>query len=105
LLQRHPSLETSSCAKANPCTQQYIDRFNYISEPLLALTAAITILTLLLIQKGMPALQMLVWAITAAITLAILLWVNSDAWAIALLPVAVYVVMTALDRRNNTVVA
>ena len=96
-LQKYPSLETSSCSFANPCTQRYIDRFHYLSEPLMALTAALTILTLLLIQRGMSALELLLWAVTAGVTLCILLFVGSDAWQIAVLPVGVFIAVTLRD--------
>jgi hypothetical protein len=97
-LQKYPSLETSSCSFANPCTQRYIDRFHYLSEPLMALTAALTILTLLLIQRSMSMLEFLVWVVTAGITLCILLFVGSDAWQIAILPVAVFIVITLREQ-------
>jgi disulfide bond formation protein DsbB len=100
LLQKYPDLETSSCDFDNPCTQRYIDLFGYISEPGMALTAALTILTLLLIQKGMPALEMLIWTATAGVTLCILLFVSSDAWAIAPLPLIVFAVLTFVERRR-----
>jgi len=101
-LQKYPSLETSSCSFANPCTQRYIDRFHYLSEPLMALTAALTILTLLLIQKGITVWEFAVWAVTAGITLCILLFVGSDAWQITLLPVVVFVMITLREQLLRT---
>lgn len=101
LLQKYPSLETSSCSFANPCTQRYIDKFHYLSEPRMALTAALTILTLLLIQKGIAALEFAIWVVTAGITLCILLFVGSDAWQIALLPVLVFVVITVREHLQS----
>lgn len=100
LLQKYPNLETSSCAFDNPCTQRYIDQFNYLSEPGMALTAALTILTLLLVQRGMPFLEMVAWAVTAAVTLCILLFVSSSTWAITPLPLVVFAVITLLERRR-----
>lgn len=100
-LQKYPSLETSSCSFDNPCTQQYIDRFGYISEPGMALTAALTILTLLLIQKGVQRRQIIIWTATSLATLAILLWFSSSAWALAPLPLVVYAVITVMDRRSE----
>jgi disulfide bond formation protein DsbB len=101
LLQKYPNLETSSCSFDNPCTQRYIDQFNYISEPGMALTAALTILTLLLIQKSVAVWEMAVWALTAIITLCLLLFVSSDAWVIAPLPLIVFALLTVVERRRS----
>jgi disulfide bond formation protein DsbB len=98
LLQHYPNLETSTCSFSNPCTQRYIDTFHYLSEPLMALTAALTILTLLLIQKSIAALEFAIWVVTAAVTLCILLFVGSDAWQIALLPIVVFVVIAVREQ-------
>jgi disulfide bond formation protein DsbB len=103
LLQKYPNLETSSCEFDNPCTGRFIHELNgYVSEPRMALTAALTILTLLLIQKPVPVREMVVWAATAIATLCILLFVSSDTIAIAPLPLLVFVVLTVVSSRRTT---
>jgi disulfide bond formation protein DsbB len=49
LIERYPSLESSVnvCAVDLPCTLVYVREFKYVSLPLMALTSALTVLTLL----------------------------------------------------------
>ena len=74
VIQLRPDLETSSCSFNNPCTQRFIDRFGYLSEPFLALTAAATILALLMIQKKLPSVEIAAWLFTSAIVLCVVLF-------------------------------
>jgi disulfide bond formation protein DsbB len=47
LLQRFPSLPSGSCDPSNPCSTIDLERFGFITIPVMALTGFITILTLL----------------------------------------------------------
>jgi hypothetical protein len=51
LLEWYPSLETSVCSIKTPCNLVYVREFHYVSLPLMALTAALTIVTLLLVGR------------------------------------------------------
>jgi len=47
LLERVPTLETGVCEAANPCTLRWVERFGFITIPVMSLTAFLTVLTLL----------------------------------------------------------
>ena len=47
LLEWYPSLETSVCSTSVPCNLVYVREFHYVSLPLMALTSALTVMTLL----------------------------------------------------------
>lgn len=47
LLERFPSLETGSCEVDNPCSLIWVEKFGYITIPVMALTGFALILTLL----------------------------------------------------------
>ncbi len=51
VIERFPHLEATSCDPRVPCTLLYIWKFRYLSIPLMALTSALTILTLLLLSR------------------------------------------------------
>ena len=101
LLEIYPSLETSSCSAALPCTQRYIWMFDYISTPLMAATASATILALFLTHKGVRLGELTVWIATALASLAILLFVGGEAWQLAPLPLAVFAVLTIRSHRRS----
>jgi disulfide bond formation protein DsbB len=48
LLEWYPDLETSVCSLKNPCSLVWFRQFHYLSLPLMALTSACTVLTLLI---------------------------------------------------------
>lgn len=52
LLEWYPSLESSVCDPNNPCTLVWFREFGYVSLPLMALSAALTILVLLMIDHA-----------------------------------------------------
>jgi disulfide bond formation protein DsbB len=47
LLQRFPSLPSGSCDPSNPCSTIDLERFGFITIPVMALTGFVTILTML----------------------------------------------------------
>jgi disulfide bond formation protein DsbB len=47
VLERFPNLESSTCDPANPCSLKWVDKFGYITIPVMALTGFISILLLL----------------------------------------------------------
>src|SRR3954447_5731797 len=51
LLERFPSLETSACDKANPCTLIWVKRFGYLTIPAMALSAFALIVVLLVVAR------------------------------------------------------
>ena len=46
-IEYHPEAETAGCKIGAPCTTKWIDKLGYITIPVLALTAFLTIITLL----------------------------------------------------------
>lgn len=52
LLEWYPSLETSVCSTSVPCNLVYVREFHYVSLPLMALTSALTVLTLLGVARS-----------------------------------------------------
>ena len=48
LVERFPQLESSSCDPLNPCSLKWIDKFGYVTIPVMALTGFISIYLLLL---------------------------------------------------------
>jgi disulfide bond formation protein DsbB len=55
LLQRLPGLPSGSCSVDAPCTAIYIERFGFITIPVMALAGFVTILTLLLVTREPPS--------------------------------------------------
>jgi disulfide bond formation protein DsbB len=43
LIERNPQLESSSCDPNNPCSLKWVEKFGYITIPVMALTGFITI--------------------------------------------------------------
>lgn len=50
-LEWYPNLETSVCSLKTPCYLVWFREYHYLSLPLMALTSALTVLTLLLISS------------------------------------------------------
>ena len=57
LLERFPTLESSVCEPANPCTLIWVRRFGYLTIPTMALSAFALVLTLLAIAGRSPAVS------------------------------------------------
>jgi len=55
LLQRIPGLPSGSCSVDAPCTAIYIERFGFITIPVMALVGFLSILTLLLVTRERPS--------------------------------------------------
>jgi disulfide bond formation protein DsbB len=51
LLERFPTLESSVCEVANPCTLIWVRRFGYLTIPTMALSAFALILTLVVVSR------------------------------------------------------
>jgi disulfide bond formation protein DsbB len=51
LLERFPSLETGACDPTNPCTLRWVERFGYLTIPVMAWSAFALIVTLLLLAR------------------------------------------------------
>lgn len=51
VLERYPSLESSSCDPANPCSLIWVKRFGYMTIPAMALSGFALILTLLVVSQ------------------------------------------------------
>jgi disulfide bond formation protein DsbB len=51
LLERFPSLESSSCDPNNPCSLKWVEKFGYVTIPVMALTAFLSTLLLLRIHS------------------------------------------------------
>jgi disulfide bond formation protein DsbB len=54
LLERFPSLESGACDVANPCTIIWVRRFGYLTIPMMALSAFVLIVALMLTRAGPP---------------------------------------------------
>jgi disulfide bond formation protein DsbB len=54
LVQRLPGLPTGSCSVDAPCTAIYVERFGFITIPVMALVGFLAILTLLLATRERP---------------------------------------------------
>lgn len=52
LVERYPSLETSTCDPDNPCSLIWFKRFGYITIPTMAFSAFILIATLMLVARA-----------------------------------------------------
>jgi disulfide bond formation protein DsbB len=57
LLEWYPNLETSVCTSTTPCTLVYVRKFHYVSVPLMALTCAATVITLMLMARRAHAIE------------------------------------------------
>jgi disulfide bond formation protein DsbB len=55
LLQRLPGLPSGSCSVDAPCTAIYVERFGFITIPVMALVGFLSILTLLLVTRERPS--------------------------------------------------
>jgi disulfide bond formation protein DsbB len=53
LVERFPSLESSVCDPANPCTLIWVERFGYLTIPTMALSGFALVLTLLFLTKDL----------------------------------------------------
>jgi disulfide bond formation protein DsbB len=51
LIERFPSLESSTCDPNNPCSLKWVDKFGYVTIPVMALSAFLLIFSLLTISK------------------------------------------------------
>ncbi len=52
VIERFPSLESSTCDPSNPCSLIWVERFGYLTIPTMALSGFLLIATLLLVSKG-----------------------------------------------------
>jgi hypothetical protein len=50
LVERFPQLESSTCDPANPCSLKWVEKFGYVTIPVMALTGFIAIIGLLSID-------------------------------------------------------
>jgi disulfide bond formation protein DsbB len=50
LIERYPSLESSTCDPKNPCSLKWFERLGFITLPVMALSAFLFIVTLLLVS-------------------------------------------------------
>lgn len=57
VLERYPSLESSTCDPANPCSLIWVKRFGYLTIPAMALSGFALILTLLAIAQSTSSRQ------------------------------------------------
>jgi len=48
---RWPRLEVGSCAVDNPCTLKWVEKFGYVTIPVMSLSAFLLIITLLLLDR------------------------------------------------------
>lgn len=55
LLERIPGLPSGSCSVDAPCTLIYVERFGFITIPVMALVGFLSILTLLLVTRERPS--------------------------------------------------
>lgn len=53
-LQAFPSQHSSFCTISEPCTTRYVWEFGFVSLPLMALTAFVTIITFVLVARSVP---------------------------------------------------
>jgi disulfide bond formation protein DsbB len=51
LIERFPNLESSTCDPNNPCSLKWVDKFGYVTIPVMALSAFILIISLLTVSK------------------------------------------------------
>ena len=54
LVERFPSLETSSCDPSNPCSLIWVERLGYLTIPTMALSAFALIVLLVLVARPTP---------------------------------------------------
>jgi disulfide bond formation protein DsbB len=50
LIERFPNLESSTCDPNNPCSLKWVEKFGYVTIPVMALTAFVTVFLLLQMQ-------------------------------------------------------
>jgi disulfide bond formation protein DsbB len=57
LIERFPNLESSTCDPNNPCSLKWVEKFGFITIPVMALTAFVAIICLLTIRPTFPKRQ------------------------------------------------
>jgi disulfide bond formation protein DsbB len=53
-VQRLPGLPSGSCSVETPCTAIYVERFGFVTIPVMALIGFVTILVLLFVTRERP---------------------------------------------------
>ena len=51
LIERFPSLESSTCDPSNPCSLKWVEKFGYVTIPVMAFTGFVSIIVLLFIDR------------------------------------------------------
>jgi disulfide bond formation protein DsbB len=92
--------KSSTCEVSNPCSERYFDFFGYISEPLMALSAAAAMLTLLVIHKRLIARELLVAIAASIATFCIIVIANGPVLLVAPVALLALGAMALLDRRR-----